>query len=107
MSLTLSSRALQERKTPKCCVSSVSMPFSPSSRNVLRHCLPLVRETLSADLTERLIADIIEITESMMCMFRGFLTHSPADNTVVVGAGSKVLLAISKTLHLPEREHAR
>lgn len=50
----------------------------------------VVRETLSEDLTERLIADIIETTESMMSE-----------------AGSKVLLATSKTLHQPEREHAR
>ncbi|KAJ3868004.1 glutamate decarboxylase [Lentinula novae-zelandiae] len=50
----------------------------------------VVRETLSEDLTERLIADIIDITESMMSE-----------------SGSQILLALSQTSHQADREHGR
>ncbi|KAF5380761.1 hypothetical protein D9757_007086 [Collybiopsis confluens] len=50
----------------------------------------VVRETLSEDLIERLIADIVDTTESMMSE-----------------AGSQLLLATSGSVHQPDREHGR
>ncbi|KAK7451042.1 glutamate decarboxylase gad1 [Stygiomarasmius scandens] len=51
----------------------------------------VVRETLSEDLTERLIADIIEVTESLM------------DES-----GAQMLITTSKVaVHQPDREHGR
>ncbi|KAJ4466855.1 glutamate decarboxylase [Lentinula edodes] len=50
----------------------------------------VVRETLSEDLTERLITDIIDTTESMMSE-----------------SGSQILLALSQSSHQADREHGR
>jgi len=50
----------------------------------------VVRETLSEDLIERLIADIVDVTESMMSE-----------------AGSQLLLTSKSSIHQPDREHGR
>ncbi|KAK7021936.1 glutamate decarboxylase gad1 [Paramarasmius palmivorus] len=68
-------------------VPNYGAPEGEKDTEILR---VVVRETLSEDLIERLVADIIEITESMM------------DE-----GGAQMLEKTTKTIHQPEKEHGR